>query len=306
MQSTSLRYFLEVVKSGSIADASYRLNVASSAISRQIAKLERELGVELFERRPRGMVPSAAGEVLSAHARRTMLDAERVTAEIKALQVPDRGFVRLASYEGFAVDILSEAIAEFRKRFPGVTFHLWVGNSVEVAQLIQDGEADIGTTFNLAPPRGVKIEQVVRRPMHALIPKHLPLAGLESVTMTQTLNYPVALPDKGRTQRHLIDAAFAMQGLVVEPVMSTNCISALRRFSDAADCIHFTSAIRTPGRTDMGDFIAVPVDDEVMTDSVLHILTMEDRTLPVAVRAFLDMLLDNLHPSECGETDKFA
>lgn len=54
----------------------------------------------------------------------------------------------------------------------------------------------------------------------------------------------------------------------------------------------------------MGKFVAVQVDDEVMTDSVLHILTMEDRTLPVAVRTFLDMLLDDLHPSGRGEPAK--
>jgi DNA-binding transcriptional LysR family regulator len=291
MQSTGLRYFLEVARSGSIADASARLNVAGSAISRQIAKLERELGVELFERRPRGMVPSAAGEVLAAHARRTTLDAERVIADIRDLQGPHRGFVRLASYEGFAVDILPEAMARFRRDYPSVRFHLWVGNSIEIARLIHDGEADIGMTFNYAPPRGVKIEQIIRRPMHALIPRNHPLAERQSITMADTLPYPVALPDKDRTQRHLIDTAFAMQGLTIDPVLSTNSISALRRFADTEGCIHFSSALRIPGRIAIGEYVAIPVSDDVMTDSVLQILTMEGRTLPVVVQAFLNDLL---------------
>ncbi|MBA8879693.1 LysR family transcriptional regulator [Phyllobacterium myrsinacearum] len=294
MQSTGLRYFLEVARSGSIADASVRLNVAGSAISRQIAKLERELGVELFERRPRGMVPSAAGEVLAAHARRTTLDAERVITDIRELQGPHRGFVRLASYEGFAVDILPEAIAKFRREYPGVRFHLWVGSSIEIVRLIHDGEADIGTTFNYAPPRGVKIEQIIRRPMHALIPRHHPLAGHMSVTMAETLPYAVALPDKDRTQRHLIDTAFAMQGLTIDPVLSTNSISALRRFADAEGCIHFSSAIRVPGRVEVGEYIAIPVSDDVMTDSVLQILTMEGRVLPAVVQTFLNQLLTDI------------
>ncbi|MBP0573743.1 LysR family transcriptional regulator, partial [Mycobacterium tuberculosis] len=73
LHTTALRYFLEVVRTGSIADASGRLNVAPSAISRQIAKIEAELGVALFERRPRGMVASPAGELLARHARRAFL-----------------------------------------------------------------------------------------------------------------------------------------------------------------------------------------------------------------------------------------
>ena len=73
MQTTSLRYFLAVARSGSIAAASGQLNVAASAISRQIANLEAELGCVLFERRPRGMVPSPAGELLAQHAHQVLV-----------------------------------------------------------------------------------------------------------------------------------------------------------------------------------------------------------------------------------------
>lgn len=298
MHSTALRYFLEVVRCGSIADASKRLNVAASAISRQIAKLERELGAELFERRPRGMVPSAAGEILAGHARRSMLDGERAAAEIRELQGPHRGHVRLASFEGFGLDVLTGVVAAFRRDHPGVTFHLWIGTSTEIAERVRDGETDIGVTFNLAPPRGTAVERMIRRPMHALMPRRHPLANRGSVALAEILPHPVALPDPDRTQRQLIDAACNLQGLVLEPVLSTNSMAALRRFGDIEGCIHFTSAIRDPGRVELGEFVAVPVADESMTDSTLHILTMAGRTLPAAVRAFLDALLAELAPVE--------
>eukprot|EP01041_Mallomonas_annulata_P029616 gene29616-51640_t len=60
LQDTALRYFLEVVRSGSVSEAATRLNVSPSAVSRQVAALEDLLGVPLFDRRPRGMAPSAA------------------------------------------------------------------------------------------------------------------------------------------------------------------------------------------------------------------------------------------------------
>ena len=71
LQDTALRYFLEVAQVGSLTEASVRLHVATSAISRQISGLEQTLGTPLFERQPRGMVLTAAGEILAVHARRS-------------------------------------------------------------------------------------------------------------------------------------------------------------------------------------------------------------------------------------------
>ena len=91
LQDTALRYFLEVVRSGSLAVASERLHVAASAISRQISGLEQALDTVLFERQPRGMVPTPAGEILAAHARRSSMDADRVLEDLDALRGARQG-----------------------------------------------------------------------------------------------------------------------------------------------------------------------------------------------------------------------
>lgn len=116
LQDASLRYFLEVVRSGSLTEAAQRLNVTVSAVSRQVASLETLLGVSLFDRRPRGMVASAAGEVLAPYALRGALEADRVVSEIAALHGLRRGRVRIASSAGFAIDFLPRCITEFRYR----------------------------------------------------------------------------------------------------------------------------------------------------------------------------------------------
>src|SRR5450830_771004 len=93
LQETAVRYFLEVVRRGSITEAALTLNVASSAISRQIARLEDELDTPLFERVSRGMKPNAAGELLAAHALRAQLETERIGNELLALKGLRRGEV---------------------------------------------------------------------------------------------------------------------------------------------------------------------------------------------------------------------
>src|SRR4051794_5342869 len=97
LQETAVRYFLEVVKTGSVKEAALKLNVAPSAVSRQVARLESELDTLLFERRSRGMVVNAAGELLAAHAKRTWQDIERVTGDISALRGLRSGRVRVVS-----------------------------------------------------------------------------------------------------------------------------------------------------------------------------------------------------------------
>ena len=114
LQDTALRYFLEVVRSGSVSEAATRLNVSPSAVSRQVAALEDLLGVPLFDRRPRGMAPSAAGELLAAHARRGALEADRVVSDIQALQGLRTGLVRICSSAGFAIEFLPRVMAQFR------------------------------------------------------------------------------------------------------------------------------------------------------------------------------------------------
>ncbi len=106
LQDTALRYFHEVAQCGSLTEASARLHVAASAISRQIAALEGLLGTPLFERHPRGMVLNAAGEILADHVRRAGLDAERALGEIEALQGLRSGRVRIASSDAFANEFL--------------------------------------------------------------------------------------------------------------------------------------------------------------------------------------------------------
>ena len=99
LQDTALRYFLEVVRSGSVSEAAARLNVSPSAVSRQVAALEDLLGVPLFDRRPRGMAPSAAGELLAAHARRDLSRYYQLNAAIhRAINAAAKNPVLTSTY----------------------------------------------------------------------------------------------------------------------------------------------------------------------------------------------------------------
>jgi DNA-binding transcriptional LysR family regulator len=290
MQSTALRYFLEVVRTGSIAEASARLNVAGSAISRQITRLERELGVGLFERRPRGMVMSAAGELLARHASRTFLDLEHVILEVRRLQGLKTGVVRVAATEGFAMDFLPEAILAFTRLYPGIRFDLDVQSPLVVTRKVRDGEVDLGLTFTLAPAPGVRVEIEGRAPIDALMAPSYPLTSKEVINLVDLREHPLALPTADMTVRQLFDIACGLEGIAIEPALVSNYAGALRAFAEAGGGITIAGRITMLSQLQRSRLVVRPIIGPALDQRLFQIQTMLGRNLPEAVGAFLEHL----------------
>ncbi|RYX91025.1 MAG: LysR family transcriptional regulator [Comamonadaceae bacterium] len=290
LQDTAVRYFLEVVRSGSLTEASSRLHVAASAISRQIAGLEQSLGTVLFERQPRGMVPTAAGEILAAHARRASLDAEHALEEIMALQGLRSGRVRLATSEGFAAQFLPPLIVEFRERYQRISFQVSVESPANVPVRIRDGDADIGLTFSRAAERDIRVEHRQPSPVLALVPPGHALAGAKAVTLRSLSAYPMALPLDNTTIRQMIDIACSRQQLLIEPVLSTNYMSTLVNFVLEGGGISVAGEVSVRQLVKAGRLVAIPIRDHGMELRDIELQTLAGRTLPHAAQSFLDHL----------------
>ena len=108
-----LQYVDEVARNGSIRKAADHLNVTASAVNRRITDLEAELGASLFERRPRGVRLTAAGEVFVNYLRQQESDVERMKSQIEDLKGMRRGTVRIACSQALALKFLPHQIAEF-------------------------------------------------------------------------------------------------------------------------------------------------------------------------------------------------
>lgn len=300
VHDAALRYFLEVVRSGSIAEASVRLNVAASAISRQISKLEQELGSPLFERRSRRMVPSAAGELLAQHARRTLLGEEQVLAEVRRLRGLERGLVRVGCTEGFATDFMPRAISSFRRNYPGITFEMHVDAPREVTRMVRDGDADIGLSFRFDPDRSVHVEHASSTPLVAIMAPGHPLADRPFVTLADISAYPIGLAAKETTARQIFDMACGAEGIVIDPVMSTNYMAGLWCFAEASGGIIVTGRITALVRSWRFQVMAVPVRTVTSNERRYEVQTMLGRTLPDAIRAFVTHITTQLDQIDSG------
>ncbi|MGF6936870.1 DNA-binding transcriptional LysR family regulator [Paraburkholderia sp. UCT70] len=291
LHGIALRYFVEVARSGSLSDASERLHVAVSAISRQIVRLESELGVTLFERRPRGMTLSEAGERLLAYAQRSLLEAEHVMNEISGLASLHGSRIKIATAEGFAVDFLPAAIANFRAEHPGIDFTLTVMSPADATRHVRDGDVDIALSFSLAPEKGVKVEHTERAPVFVLLRSDHPLAARAKLSLAEVSRYPLVLSETGTTIRQLIDITCALEGILLEPDLICNNSGASYRYAQRSGAIMFTGLLSVRDRYADDGFVVIPLTDPQMRQRSIQVQTMAGRELPPSVRTFRDHLI---------------
>lgn len=293
LQETAVRYFVEVVRTGSVKAAALKLNVAPSAVSRQIARLEHDLDTLLFERRSRGMVPNAAGELLAAHAGRQQQEIDRVAAEIGALRGLRTGQVRIASAGGFAAEFLPALIGAFQRRYEGILFHLDVFAQGQITRRVRDGEADIGITLGALPEPGIRVELRHPCPILAVMGTAHPLARQRQVSLSQVVGYPLALPAKDSSLRQRLDISCSRQGLRYTPTLISNYPDALAHFVTVSEqAVAFYGEISVRRRLEAHAVVAVPLRDSEMNERYLEVQTLAGRSLPEAGRAFVQYLVD--------------
>lgn len=288
--STQMRYFAAVVQAGSVSQAALHLHVAASAVSRQIAKLEDTLGVVLFERRQRGMVPTAAGERLMSHLRAGMDDAERVIEAIRGLAGEAARRVRLACTEGFATGFVPAAVTGFRQLHPEVQFELHVAAPDEVSRLLLRGEVDLALKYCAAPETGVQVLHGTLAPLLAVMSPAHPLARKRVVRLAEVVAYPLAVGSPGVTARQLLDLACSMQGLHYRASVVSNFSSALLPLMHGHDVV-LSGYLSAAHLIADGRVVAVPFADTQMHQRRAQLMSLQPRdALSAMVQAFAGFL----------------
>lgn len=290
MSLASLRYFNEVVRTGSIREAAERLHVAPSAISRQMRNLEMELGLPLFERHARGVVPTSAGELYAQYAREALLDQERISSEIDDLKGLRRGHVRVCSVEGVVANGLTNAVATFRERFSGVSISLDITGTESVIAAVRNGEVDIGVAFTSSPDPDVLQTLRLKDPLFAIMSAGYPASKHRRLSLSDTLAYPIAIPRKQFGIRTLLETRCRTAQLTMKPTLETNSIEALRGFARLGCGITYLPRLSVKREIEAGQVVAIPLTDRDLQQATVDVCVLKGRTLPAAAKGFLNHL----------------
>lgn len=188
MELNWLRAFLAVVDHGGFAAASVHLYRSQGRISSYIAALERELGVQLFDRHQRPVRLTAAGEVFIGHARSVVGDLEAGRAAIAAVETLVRGDVALATYPSAGATYVPEVLRRFSRDFPGIRPELFEYGVHGIDLALDEGSALVAIRPTLPPPPqtlALETELLWREPMCVVVPEAHRLADHEVAGLTE-------------------------------------------------------------------------------------------------------------------------
>ncbi|MQA73203.1 MAG: LysR family transcriptional regulator [Solirubrobacterales bacterium] len=185
-----LRILREVAQHGSFSAAADSLYLSQSAVSQQIATLEREVGMQLLDRTREGPKLTDAGRVLVQHAEAAMARLDEAERELAAIAGLEGGELRLASFPSASATLLTEAVSVFHRRHPKVRLSVADAEPEESLPRLRGGELDLALSFDY--PSVPKIEDrdmertlVLTESMHLALPKAHPLAERRVVPLAE-------------------------------------------------------------------------------------------------------------------------
>ena len=291
-------YFDEVVRSGSIRRASERLNISPSAIDRHILLMEQNLGVQLFERMPQGLRLTAAGEVLITHVRRWRRELRHARAQIDDLRGLRRGEVTIALVEGVA-DFIAPALVGFRAQYPGIDHSIQTAGAQGVVDLVLDGRAELGLTFNPPAVQTVRVERTLVYQLGAVVPADHPLAGRAEVGFAECVDHGLVIPDDTISLRAVLDAIWARAvGGRVRGAVTASSIGLIKALVLRGAGVGMLTAIDIAGEIASGTLRHIPLAEPNVPLSVFSLITAGGRTLSVPASLLVQHVAQAMRDSD--------
>ncbi|MGZ4277973.1 MAG: LysR family transcriptional regulator [Solirubrobacteraceae bacterium] len=182
-----MRVLREVANRGSFSAAADALDYTQSAISQQVAALEREAGTKLVERGARGIHLTEAGRALVAHADVILARLADAEAELEAIAGLRGGRLRLAAFPSAGGTIMPPAIARFRARHPAVELTLTPAEPEDALNMLRSGDIDVSldirTAFRADTDDGIDRVPLLVDPMYVALPREHPMAAKRTLKL---------------------------------------------------------------------------------------------------------------------------
>ncbi|CAN5434273.1 CysB family HTH-type transcriptional regulator [soil metagenome] len=215
MNFQQLRSVREAVRCGfNLTEAAQALHTSQPGVSRQIRELEEELGITLFARAGKRLTGlTAPGDHLLPIIERVLLESHNLRQAGQEFLSQEDGLLSVAATHSQARYALPMAVQEFRGLFPNVQLHLRQGSPKQVAQMLLEGEADVGIATEALSDYPQLVALPCYRWTHSMIapPGHPLLTG--PLTLERLSGYPLVTYDNGFTGRTRIDEAFSHAGI---------------------------------------------------------------------------------------------
>lgn len=229
MDLRQLKYFVQIVESGSLAKASRQLYIAQPALSQHVAKLEAEVGKPLLIRTAKGVTPTENGAALHHHARFMLrqLDQALSIARQEPGTVHGMVSVGLAATTVCAVGV--PFMRRIREKYPGIVLNVVEGMSGHLAQMMRLGQLDLSILFSRDAVPDLPAEPLVEEELFVMLPDDSDLVAPRRIKLScaETAELPLILPTGIHGLRRRISAEFEQRNLTTRVVAEIDSLSLL-------------------------------------------------------------------------------
>nr|WP_155828426.1 LysR substrate-binding domain-containing protein [Gordonia polyisoprenivorans] len=200
-----IEWFITIAEAENLTAAGERLAVSQPTLSRFVGRLEREVGVALFDRHGRRLALNAYGRVYLERARRAHAQLDAARREIDDMRRPTRGVVRLAFLHSFGISLVPQLIRAFRERNPGAGFTLAQDSVATVVEHIETGDADLA----IVAPRPMRTDMawqpIAQQNLALVVPRGHRFAGRTSIGLAEAADEEFIVMQHGFGMRRIFD-----------------------------------------------------------------------------------------------------
>lgn len=291
LNEARLIYLFESIQRGTMRAAADALNIAPSAVSRQVALLEEELAIPLIERHTRGIKPTEAGKLLLQYFREQHSHKTDVLSELQELRGLRKGTVRIALGEGFVSDLMAGPLVKFGADYKDISVVLDVGGTNEIMRRVSEDEADIGLIMNPPPDAKIVSRKISRQPIYAIVAPDFPLLGKPGpFRINDFLSYPMALNHSTFGLRQILQLVEQTEKIRFKPTLTTNSFYILRQFVRLQMGVTFLPSFVVTGELQAGELFTIPVQHPILENAEAHLITRAGRKLSISANKMLQYM----------------
>ena len=285
MELRQLRYLLTIAETGNFTRAAEQLYVTQSALSQQIQSLEQEVGAVLLDRSRRGARLTTAGEILSRHAERIMLEIDQASIALRELNGLQRGELRLGVVQTVNSYFIPTLITEFAARYPDIRLQVEELSADDIESGLENGDLQVGISF--VPPTlpSIRYADLFTEELTLVIRRDHPLAKAHSVPVAALDGMTRIMLAKTFCTRRLWEESARLVSAVPRIAMEINTVSGILSVVEK-------TGIPTvlPGSVVRGNaaLIGVPLCDPVPSRKV-GVIWNAGSYLCAASRAFIEI-----------------
>ena len=289
LDTRRLFYFLHVARAGSFTTAESQLDVAQSALSRQVRQLESDLDAKLLERKGHGVELTATGRVLFAYAEQIVGTMGDALDEVRRSKQAPRDRVVVAASRPFSTRFFPEVLLSYGQRYPHIHVTVHEASSGQVYEMLASGTVDLAVVLHQPNSPKVVGTKLLVEELFVVGRAGNPLLEGRFIPRGELASLDLMLPAAPLGTRGILERYFAEGGFTLDPQLRFDSVSLMKEMIRRDGYTAILPEMAFEAERDTGEFVALPLRPRL--HRTLHLAHLRDRRQTDALEAFRRELL---------------